>query len=306
MPNIVFCGSPLDRASRLRRDAHALAEARADRSSRYLVLAELKPLIRLGETPQIRWLSPAEIHSWLPDDGIDSNAAVFLGLHDGIAHFALAVAPDKNLEGDGNRKFIDVRSIAPELSVAEAAILALARSLIDWHARHGFCPACGGKTAAIDGGFARRCESCLSVHFPRTDPVVIMLILHRGRLLLGRQPGFAPGVYSALAGFIEPGESIEEAVRREAQEEAGVTIGSVRYLASQPWPFPSSLMIGCEALALTDAIKLDRSELEDARWFTREDAAAMLEASTDRNAPLRLPPPLSLAHQLAKLWLASG
>jgi NAD+ diphosphatase len=240
-----------------------------------------------------------------------------LGVADGVAHFATDVSAA--FEPSGAEKFIDVRSLAPQVSAGDAAILAQARTLVDWHARHGYCAACGGPTQPANGGHARRCGACAAEHFPRTDPVVIMWVVDGERCLLGRQRQFAPGMYSALAGFVEPGESIEEAVRREVREEAGIDVGDVGYVASQPWPFPSSLMIGCQAHAASRDITRDGDELEDVAWFDRASIAAMLAAacsaeaaasaakagSLDATATPRLPPPFSLAHQLARHWLES-
>ena len=308
---ITFSGSLLDRAGNPRRDAGWLAEKRGLVSSRFLPLRELKPLIDVsGKPAKLAWQPAAwaREHAALP--------TVFLGLERGIAHFAVDCDPDDStaaLHGE-SVKFIDVRSIAPMVAPEEAAILAQARSLVDWHQRHGFCGQCGSATQLAEAGYSRRCssEACKAQHFPRTDPVVIMLAVRRDArtgadmVLLGRQPQFMPGMFSALAGFMEPGESIEEAVRREIFEEAGIACGSVRYLASQPWPFPSSLMIGCVAEALDAKITVDPAELDDAKWFSRDEIALMLQNSTNLEATPRMPPPLSLAHQIARLWLAGA
>jgi NAD+ diphosphatase len=174
--------------------------------------------------------------------------------------------------------------------------------MIDWHATHGFCAACGAGTEMREAGYMRRCidDSCGAQHFPRTDPVVIMLA-HRGdRCLVGRQPHFPDGMYSALAGFIEPGETIEEAVRREVQEEAGVEVTRVVYHSTQPWPFPRSLMIGCFAEALTEEISIDGNELADARWVSRQELRQVLSGSG--GGPVKVPPPFAIAHQLMKTW----
>lgn len=320
---IGFSGSHLDRAGNPRRDTAWLASQRQAATSRFLVLRELKALIDIGTKPaKIAWQdrSWADAHADLP--------TIFLGLADGVAHFAIDAdkADDAiGLHGE-TQKYIDVRSIAAQLAAEEAAILAQARSLIDWHQRHGFCAQCGSKTELAEAGYVRRCtnESCNAQHFPRTDPVVIMLAVRRDAktgedmVLMGRQSRMPPGMYSALAGFMEPGESIEEAVRREIMEEAGVPTGNVRYLCSQPWPFPSSLMIGCIAEATDARITVDPHELEDARWFSRTEVAEMLERGKQRLAPTDpppadnpqnapwMPPPLSLAHQIAKRWLAGA
>lgn len=319
---IGFTGSHLDRAGNPRRKADWLAQQRARKEARFLVLRELKALVDLTVKPvAIRWQDTAwaDAHAALP--------CIFLGLdEDDIPHFALDGDRDDSTAAlhTDTAKFIDVRSIAPQLRPEEAAILAQARALIDWHQRHSFCAQCGSKTELGEAGYVRRCtnESCGAAHFPRTDPVVIMLAVRKDAktgedmVLLGRQSRMPPGMYSALAGFMEPGESIEEAVRREIQEESGVITGAVRYLFSQPWPFPSSLMIGCIAETLDDMITVDQDELEDARWFTRAEAADMLERGKQRLAPTDppptdnpqnlpwMPPPLSLAHQIAKSWLA--
>jgi NAD+ diphosphatase len=197
-------------------------------------------------------------------------------------------------------RVLDLRGVATEGAVpaAELGVMATAKSLLNWHARHGFCPNCGAPTAISCGGFRRDCGSCGTQHFPRTDPVVIMLVTRGEHCLLGRQARFAPGVYSCLAGFLEPGETIEDAVRRETREEAGVKVGTVRYRASQPWPFPSSLMIGCEAETQDEVLTLDREELEDARWFSRDEVRLMLE----RRHPdgLLTPPPMAIANLLVR------
>lgn len=301
---IPFSGSPLDRAGNQRRDAAWLDAQRNASTSRFLLLRELKPLIALEGGAHLAWF-PQRFAAPLAE-----CPNLLLGLEDGVAHFAVDVddIPGIDALADDNNKFIDVRSIAPQLSLAEAAILAQARSMTDWHKRHRFCAQCGAASQAEDAGYSRRCtnEACRAQHFPRTDPVVIMLGVYGDQILLGRQPQFLPGVYSALAGFMEPGETIEEAVRRELAEEAGLATSDVRYIASQPWPFPSSLMIGCVATATSDAVRVDRHELEDARWFHRDEVAAMLRASTDTSAPLRLPPPLSLAHQIARRYLSES
>jgi NAD+ diphosphatase len=175
--------------------------------------------------------------------------------------------------------------------------------MLAWHARHRFCANCGAATQAVCAGWKRDCPACRTEHFPRTDPVVIMLTVDGERCLLGRQSRFVSGVWSCLAGFVEPGESIEEAVRREVREEAGIACGRVRYFASQPWPFPMSLMIGCHAEALSSSIVIDQAELEDARWFTREEVAAMLMR---RHAGgLATPPPMAIAHHIIRAWVES-
>ncbi len=188
------------------------------------------------------------------------------------------------------------------LSAQDAGFYATARSLLDWHQRHGFCAACGAATSPKKGGWARGCSGCGAEHFPRVDPVVIMLAEHDGRVLLGRQSPWPAGQYSALAGFVEPGETLEDAVARELFEEAGIRVHSVRYIASQPWPFPSSMMVACIAQCDDPALTLDPTEIEHAFWATRADVLTALE--TPDTAPFKLPSPIAIAHHMLLHWLA--
>jgi NAD+ diphosphatase len=185
----------------------------------------------------------------------------------------------------------------------DAALWGTARSLIEWHNRHRFCSNCGTPTAVFRAGWGRKCSSCNAEHYPRVDPVVIMLAEHGDRVLLGRQPQYPAGRYSALAGFVEPGESIEEAVARELREEAGIQAANVRYVASQPWPFPGSLMIACIAEARDDVLTIDRTELEDAKWVRRKDVEAALRG--EPGAPFLAPPHYAIAHTLLARWAAA-
>jgi NAD+ diphosphatase len=195
-------------------------------------------------------------------------------------------------------EFYEARAAAQMLSVDATAILGQAKALIDWHKRHGFCPNCGTKTLFADGGYRRHCPACGADHFPRTDPVVIMLATHGDVCLVGRSPRFAKGMFSALAGFIEPGETIEEAVAREVFEEAGVRVRNVTYFAAQPWPFPSSLMIGCFAEAETRDIRIDTNELAEAFWLEKSKLQALF--SSQPVDGLTIPPPIAIAHHLLK------
>ena len=307
----VFASSSLDRAAHLRRDEAALAAMHKAPETRLLPLWHLRGLIALDSKPALSWQSMA----LLDDLGDSCKELIFLGLdEDGAACFAVGLEiegnPAKGGALDGAGKFIDVRTIAPQLGYGDAAILAQARSLIDWHARHRFCAACRIATEAIDAGTVRSCPApdCGALHFPRTDPVVIMIALWQDSCLLGRQPPWPKGRYSALAGFVEPGESIEEATRREIWEEAGVKIGAVHYHSSQPWPFPSSLMIGCVAEAESPEINIGADELEDARWFSRDEIREMVRRGIEEpdSEELALPPPLSIAFQMSNWWLNAG
>ncbi len=303
LPTHVFAGSPLDRAGERRADRAWLDERLRDPGTRIVPLWQLKPLVSPREAPGAVWL-PAENLLPLAAPGAEP---VFLGVGGGVAHFALDVSGPEDPEAlgplGGRGRFVDLRAAAAELPAGDAAILAQAKALVGWHATHRFCPACGAPTEPRDGGYMRRCtgEPCRAQHFPRTDPVVIMMVVRGERCLLGRQPRFPPEVFSALAGFVEPGESVEEAVRREVREEAGIEVGAVRYHSSQPWPFPSSLMLGCFADALTEELRICPAELEEARWVARDDLRAVLQGARDRG--LRVPASLAIAHQLMKAWV---
>ncbi|PZA11215.1 NAD(+) diphosphatase [Rhodopseudomonas palustris] len=237
---------------------------------------------------------------------LGANAGtIFLGLRNGAAVFGMGIggpAADK-LAGRTDAGLAELRGLAMQgmLPVEQLSAIAMAKSLVNWHQRHGYCANCGTRTTMSQGGWKRDCPSCKAEHFPRTDPVVIMLVTDGERCLLGRQKQFPSGMYSCLAGFVEAAETIEDAVRREIVEESGILCTDVRYYMTQPWPYPSSLMIACTATATTDAITVDRTELEDARWFSRDEAAQMLK----REHPdgLAGPHPFAIAHHLLGRWL---
>ncbi|ENY80951.1 NAD(+) diphosphatase [Sphingopyxis sp. MC1] len=283
-----FTGARLDRADRLRTDPEAFAAAIADPRATCLLLDGIDPVPGSGGGLMWEALDPA-----------DERALLLLGIDD-------SGAPRFVREAHGGAR-VDARSrtvmrLLPMLSPEEAALYGGARSLVDWHARHRFCAVCGSPTELFRGGWGRRCASCGAEHFPRVDPVVIMLAEYEGRVLLGRQPGFPPGFFSALAGFVEPGESLEEAVARELFEEAGIAVSDVSYVASQPWPFPSSLMIGCRAVARDAALTIDTTELEAAMWVDRAEVRAALAG--DMGASFMAPPPLAIARYLLEDWVA--
>jgi NAD+ diphosphatase len=285
--HVGLVGSPLDRDDRIRRDPEALWAARVHPRARWLLLNGLEPLCD-AEGTGLRWLRRSE----LPE----AAAEVFLGLDGDEPRFAISASGD-GLDGT----LLDARRAAAAMDDGRAAMIAHARSLLDWHARHGFCANCGAPTKLAKGGYGRTCGGCGAEHFPRTDPVVIMLAIDTASdsVLLGRQPRFPKGFLSALAGFVEPGESLEEAVRRELFEEAGVRTGRVAYVASQPWPFPSSLMIGAFAEANSTDITLDTEEIEEARWVDRDDVRAALAGS----GSFACPPPLAIARTLLQTWV---
>ena len=282
-----FTGSPLDRADRVRSDAEAYGALLGDWRARILGLDGLDPVV--AADGGLHWHSLAKL------DG--SEELILLGLADGKPHFVpLTVAT-----GDAFRSPAIWRALTM-LSAEDAAIYGTARSLIEWHNAHKFCGKCGSATELFRAGWGRKCGSCDKEHFPRTDPVVIMLAEFEGKALLGRQSRFPPGNYSALAGFLEPGESVEEAVRREIHEEAGVVCGAVRYVTSQPWPFGGSqLMIACVADAEGDEITLDTTELEDAMWVSKDEARAAL--GNDEGRKFNAPPRFAIAHSLLRHWV---
>ena len=293
----VYAGNPLDRGDRQRRDEVWISARAHDPNSRFLPLRELSILVS-GDG--LAWLGADD----LAGHGIEATP-VFLGLLDRSAYFAVDVSglagAIGQLEAGGQSRFEDARVAAGHLSGPDAGIVAQARAQIDWHTRYRFCSVCGHESESKRGGQKRQCPSCRSEHFPRTDPVVITVVSDGDRCLLGQSRGRLRrmGMYSALAGFVDQGESIEEAVAREIMEEAGISVGNIRYHSSQPWPFPSSLMIGCHANALTTEITMDEEEMTDVRWFHREEVLRALEA---RSTELAVPQPLAIAHALIKAW----
>ena len=302
-PQLGYTASLIDRAADRRSDAAALAKLAHDpRAAGYAVGGEMVVMKARGEAVEPLF-SPAEASALGA-----VRETIFLGLLGEAPRFgfgldAKAVEP---LKARNDLKITDLRTIAVRGLVGAEHLppLAEAKALIGWHARHRFCPNCGAATQVVQGGWRRDCPSCQAEHFPRTDPVVIMLAIRGDRCVLGRSPRFAATMWSALAGFAEPGETIEEAVRREVLEEAGIRCGEVKYFRSQPWPFPSSLMIGCHAEALSDEIVIDRSEIEDARWFDRAELAQML--GRRHPAGLTTPPPVAIAHHLIRSFVEDG
>jgi len=275
-----FSGPGLDRADALRADEAALRELARSPAARQLRWSDGLPLL----TPEGRL-----------DWGPPLQPQLFLGFADESPRFS-AIEP---VTTDARSAF----GLMALLDLGDAPLFAAALSLTRWHGRHRFCANCGHSTAIVRGGWSRLCAACSAEHFPRVDPVVIMLAENEGRLLLGRQPHYPPSRYSALAGFVEVGENLEAAVARELHEEAGIKVRNVRYVASQPWPFPSSLMVGCHAEAESDELTIDAAELEEARWFTREEIAFALSGAAD--AAFQPPPKSAIARTLLERWLAS-
>jgi NAD+ diphosphatase len=297
-----FAGNPLDRVSERRRDAGWIASLLDEPATRLIPLRDLKPSIRNGSQMALDW---QPVGAWR--DVIAAGATLaFLGIAEGRAHFALDATGTDQLP-DPATENIDVRTLAPLIAGAEAAILAEARSVVDWHARHRFCAQCGTPSEVASAGWARHCPRCKAHHFPRVDPVVIMLAIRGERALLGRGRRRPGARFSCLAGYMEPGETLEDAVRREVREESGIRCGRVRYLASQPWPFPSTLMMGFLAEALTEDITVDPEELVEARWFTRDEILDMVAraAAGDPDPATTvpsLPGPVAIAHQICRRW----
>jgi len=295
-----FAGNPLDRVSQRRQDAAWTASLLEDPTTRVLPLHGLKPPVRHSSAAALDWQN---VGPWR--ELIDGGATlILLGIGDDRAFFALDAGSNEGPSGNGS-VLMDARAAAPVIDGGEAAILAEARSLIDWHDRHRFCARCGTPSVVASGGWVRHCPSCKAHHFPRVDPVVIMLAVKGERCLLGRGHRRPGARFSCLAGFMEPGETPEEAVRREVSEESGIRVGRVKYLASQPWPFPSSLMMGFLGEALSEEITIDPEELAEVRWFERDEVRAMVERSRSDDphpsAPT-LPPPLAIGHQIARRW----
>jgi len=310
---VTFGGGGLDRAAHLRGDAQGLVAHLAAPETRIVPVWRGKPAFR-GE-------GTVDLVSVAPGDGLLADAAgapVFLGLARNRAWFAQDIStwqPDQPEVAPGQffdatqqvhpalegARFAELRGVMAGLSMLDAELVATAKAIMGWHRSHGFCSACGVASEVTQAGWQRTCPACGTHHFPRTDPVVIMLITLGNSVLVGRSPGWPEGMYSLLAGFLEPGETVEAAVRREVVEEAGVRVGAVDYLASQPWPYPSSLMIGCRGAALSRDITLDPNELEQAMWVTREE---MLEAFAGRHPVIQPARNGAIAHFLLRNWLA--
>jgi NAD+ diphosphatase len=289
--DMTFGGSPLDRASAQRADpAWLAAQATA---GLFLPFWQNRPLVADGRIALLPWRS-----EW------EGGICVFLGLEGSQAVFAIDVAGEEPPALGG--EFLEMRPAAFVLPTRDTAIAGQAKALIDWHRRHGFCPNCGTATAMRDGGYRRVCPHCAAEHFPRTDPVVIMLPILKSEdglgdaCLVGHGARFPEGLFSAFAGFIEPGETMEEAVRRELREEANIEVGAISYHASQPWPFPSSLMLGCYAQALSRDFRIDGVEIADARWLTKAEVRARLAGAVEDE--MKLPVHIAIAHHLMRDW----
>jgi NAD+ diphosphatase len=294
-----FYSGGLDRASHLRKDEAWLAEKLSDGTSLFVPVWRGHNLIAEGEAPHAVFLAPDAIATAISE-------AVLLGLHEERAFFACDLSeietPQEVVRAEPPAQFIDLRRVGPLLPRHEGSLLAFARGIAYWHSRHRFCGLCGSPTKAEEAGHVRRCtdSQCNAPHFPRTDPAVIMLVHDGDRCLLGRQAAWPKGMHSTLAGFVEPGEALEETVRREVYEEAGVEVVDMQYRSSQPWPFPASLMLGFRASAHSDQLRIDPEELVDAGWYTR---AQLIDPE---RRPIQLPNRDSIARHLIEDWLYEG
>ena len=303
-----FAINRLDRRSDLRDDGRAIAALTAAAQARFLVVAGDRPLIRSRAEDR-----PTALHDRAAAEALGGlfDRAIFLGLAPTVSGadapwFALRSRIDEaGLAAHPDIEAADLRTlaVAGSLEPSEYGAIAEGRAMLWWHATHRFCARCGAPSEPVAAGWKRFCPACGAEHFPRTDPVVIMLVTDGERCLLGRAPRFPPGMWSCLAGFMEPGETIEAAVRRETEEEAGITVGRVDYFASEPWPFPGSLMIGVLAHATTTEIRRDEAELEDCRWFVRAEATRILAG--DHPDGLYAPPPIAIAHHLLAAFVAA-
>ena len=308
MNKTVFTNNPLNRTANLRNDAHWIKSIKEDQKTNYIIFCNEKPLINPSSDHSKN--SEIKLFNFSQLDNLIEKAQylVFLGQNEGKSFFAVdlsnieQIKENKNIMGES--KFIDVRSIAPNLSSESTGILAQAKSMISWNSTYTYCTKCSGvKLETKDAGYKKLCSSCKTEFFPRVDPVVIMLPTYKDKCLLGRQKIFPPRMYSALAGFLEPGETIEDAVKREINEESGLTAVDVEYKFTQPWPFPFQLMIGCIANVEDDLLKLDYDELEDAVWLSREDLNRVFVGKSPQR--IWIPPAMAIAHQLIVNWMHS-
>jgi NAD+ diphosphatase len=295
-----FSGNPIDRADAIRRNEDDIDSLLNKSNSVFLLFKDLKVLIATSnQTTELKWLPSIQ----LSNIKMEANR-VFLGLINEIAYFAVDILKSETIApilDSPEICFTDCRIAAMSLPQEQTGMLAQARSQLEWHRKHQFCGICGQKTKSERGGYLRRCTSCDAASFPRTDPVVIMLVTKGEYCLLGKPVGpfSKTNLYTALAGFVDQGESIEEAVKREVMEESGVIVENVEYHSSQPWPFPYSLMIGCYAMAKTEGITIDHEELADAAWFSKTEVADALHGN---KTILEIPGPIAIAHHLMKAW----
>jgi NAD+ diphosphatase len=296
-----YSSGGIDRVSARRRDDCWLADRLAADTTRFIPVWDQKNLFTTrGDGLEPVFLPAGDVRDLLPG----AESLTLLGVADGSAYFALGLTAGSPPDGVAARgRFRDLRQVAPLLGERDGALLAYARAMAYWHGRHRFCGSCGSPTRSVEGGMLRVCTDarCGQHHFPRTDPAIIVLVTCGEHCLLGRQPSWPAGMHSTIAGFVEPGESLEDTLVREVREETGVEVKEMTYHSSQPWPFPSSLMLGFTAVAADRSLQVDQDELETAGWFTRADLLGRLQAGT-----LRLPSPVSVAYRLIEGWFDAG
>ena len=296
----IFAGNPLDRGERERRDEKWIKDQISNPTSKFLPIWESRVLVSSQEPLRLGWLDSDQLANAKFD-----SAPFLLGMLNDSTYFTIDMSKStqsaESIEKLTDYKFEDSRTAAEALELEDTGILAQARAQINWHNRHGFCSVCGNETSVKRGGQKRECTKCEAEHFPRVDPVIIMVVHDQDHCLLGQSRGrlAATNRYSALAGFVDQAESIEEAVSREVMEEAGIRVKNVTYHSSQPWPFPSSLMIGCHAEADTTEIFMDTEEMTDVKWFSRQEVLAALAGE---NSNLLIPGRIAIAHHLIRSW----
>ncbi|KAF0184812.1 MAG: NAD+ diphosphatase [Hyphomonadaceae bacterium] len=300
-----FAGGKLDRESGKRNDAAYIAEQLASPNTELIIFQNAKPFFAKDANAPLRLLASA-----LPQFGKIKLGPIYLGKdNDSIPLFAIELSASFDVDNSilqGMGEFAELRQMMMRISHEDLAMLGVARSLFDWHGRHGYCANCGASSDIAEAGWKRICPDCNTEHFPRTDPVAIMLVVHDGKCLLGNSPRFPRAFYSCLAGFIEAGESIEEACRREVFEEVGVMVSDCEIIGNQPWPFPSQLMIGLIATATTTEISIDAEEIADARWFSKSQIAEMLDGGTLIDSEQFFgPPKVAIAYHIMQHWLES-
>lgn len=311
---LTFAASPLNREGNIRSDPAQIKRFFNDKFAKFIPFWNLKvPIKNKDNQFLIAYIKKNQMKKF----HLDPKKAIFLGINGKNPIFVFSINDEINkfFENYSNIKYEDLRSISGLISNADASILAHGRAIIDWNEKNKFCGKCGFETTYNEGGNARKCsnENCNTLHFPRTDPVVIMLVHKEDKCILGRQSSFPNGFYSVLAGFMEPAESIEDAVRREVMEEISIKVGDVLYDSSQPWPYPSSLMIGCFAEAISSKITIDKKEISEALWVNKSTVQKAVRESSNKNfldfnesnkikSNLRIPPPMAIAYQLLKTW----
>ena len=297
----IFAGNPFDRGDHARRDEEELKKLMREPNARHLPFHKLMPLVSRNASAELGWIG----HEFLDDLPPEAGGPKFLGFdEDRNPHFAVDISVVEDPSPIAARlpgaSFEDGRAAATDVPAQQSGIIAQARSNLNWHASHRFCSTCGYESQSHRGGLMRKCERCSAEHFPRTDPVAIMLVYKGDKCVMGQTLARQGSTfYSCLAGFMDQGESIEEAVRREVKEEAGLDVGNVSYHSSQPWPFPSSLMIGCHAEAISEEIIVDEGEMSDVRWFTKDEVKLALK---DELKGVNIPGPIAIAHHLIKAW----